>query len=243
MSTIGVVDVSVSAHPSSPPTLPARRFAGGTLLEWVSQRITDVQAIDETVILLPQDHSQLCDLAPSHIPVHLSKAADPLAQMYDLCEARGADAIVRVRIDSPFVDPVLVDQLICTASESCCDYATYCRHGGKSAIQAQLGFVAEWIRAEALQQAESQATGETRQCPTRYIWTTPEQFHLKFISLPKLLDREDLRLVVNGEEDWEHAQQIIDALGVDDLDYQRIAGLLEEQPRIRQRMAALNETD
>ena len=45
--------------------------------------------------------------------------------------------------------------------------------------------------------------------------------------------------VVPGE-DWEHAEAIFDALGPESLDWQGIAGLLEQQPALRQRMALLN---
>ncbi len=49
-----------------------------------------------------------------------------------------------------------------------------------------------------------------------------------------------MRLAVDTEEDWEHAQTIYEALGPEALDWQRIAGLLEQQPALRTRMAALN---
>jgi spore coat polysaccharide biosynthesis protein SpsF (cytidylyltransferase family) len=63
------------------------------------------------------------------------------------------------------------------------------------------------------------------------------------IPVPVELDREDLRLRIESVDDWEHAQQIVDALGDEHLDWQRIAGLLAQQPDLRRRMAALNQTD
>ena len=58
--------------------------------------------------------------------------------------------------------------------------------------------------------------------------------------LPAEMDRDDLRLKLDHDEDWEHAQEIYDALGPEGLDWQRIAGLLHHQPELRQRMAVLN---
>ncbi len=49
-----------------------------------------------------------------------------------------------------------------------------------------------------------------------------------------------MRLTVDMEEDWEHALAIFEALGPDELDWQRIASLLNHQPALRRRMAALN---
>jgi spore coat polysaccharide biosynthesis protein SpsF (cytidylyltransferase family) len=46
--------------------------------------------------------------------------------------------------------------------------------------------------------------------------------------------------MVDIEEDWDHAEAIYEALGPERLDWQRIARLLDHQPALRSRMAALN---
>jgi spore coat polysaccharide biosynthesis protein SpsF (cytidylyltransferase family) len=61
------------------------------------------------------------------------------------------------------------------------------------------------------------------------------------IPAPHQLDRDDVRLAVEGEEDWDNTQDIFDALGPD-TDWQRIAGLLDHQPGLRKRMETLNRT-
>jgi hypothetical protein len=48
-------------------------------------------------------------------------------------------------------------------------------------------------------------------------------------------------LLLEVEEDWDHAQMILEALGPDNLDYQGIASLLNQHPGLRERMAALNQ--
>jgi spore coat polysaccharide biosynthesis protein SpsF (cytidylyltransferase family) len=63
------------------------------------------------------------------------------------------------------------------------------------------------------------------------------------VPVPEPLDREDLRLRLEVEEDWDHAQMILEALGPENLDYQRIASLLDSHPAMRERMAALNRQD
>jgi spore coat polysaccharide biosynthesis protein SpsF (cytidylyltransferase family) len=63
---------------------------------------------------------------------------------------------------------------------------------------------------------------------------------LRLIPVPRELDRDDVRLRIDGEEDWEHTQTIFEALGPEHLDYHRVAHLLDHQPALRQRMAALN---
>ena len=64
---------------------------------------------------------------------------------------------------------------------------------------------------------------------------------LHMLDVPTALDRDDLRLRIEGEEDWDHAREIIEAIDPEDCDWQRIARLLDGQPALRQRMARLNE--
>jgi spore coat polysaccharide biosynthesis protein SpsF (cytidylyltransferase family) len=65
-------------------------------------------------------------------------------------------------------------------------------------------------------------------------------FNVRLIPLPPELDRDDLRLKIDFEEDWEHAQVIFEALGHDEWDWQHVADLLDSQPALRKRMAVLN---
>ncbi|MDZ7617457.1 MAG: hypothetical protein U1E05_10655, partial [Patescibacteria group bacterium] len=78
---------------------------------------------------------------------------------------------------------------------------------------------------------------------TRYIYSHPERFQLRLIPAPREIDRDDVRLTLSGDEDWEHTLAIYDALGPEGLDWQRIALLLDHQPGLRHRMAALNRVN
>ena len=79
-----------------------------------------------------------------------------------------------------------------------------------------------------------------REHVTRYLYSHPEKFNLRLIPAPAEIDREDVRLTVDLDEDWDHALAIYEALGPERLDWQRIARLLDHQPALRSRMAALN---
>lgn len=73
-----------------------------------------------------------------------------------------------------------------------------------------------------------------------FMYSRPEEFRLRLIPVPVELDHDDVRLTIEHEEDWEHAETIFEALGPDELDWQRIARLLRQQPALRERMAVLN---
>ncbi len=140
----------------------------------------------------------------------------------------------------PFLDSTLVDQLVATAWPiRRCDYASIrCATGGPRSLAR--GVYVEWVRAQTLREAAARAKGRIdRHDVTRYVYLHPQKFRVRLIPAPERIDREDVRLTVDIEEDWEHTLTIFEALGPD-LDWRRIADLLDHQPALRKRMADLN---
>ena len=150
--------------------------------------------------------------------------------------------MVRVRGDNLFIDPALIDRLVIVAEEHPqCDYVSYCSRDGQPAILSPVGIYAEWIRASALHKAARHAKEpDQREHVTRYIYSHPEKFAIRLIPAPAEIDRDDVRLTVDMEEDWDHVLTIFEALGPDKMDWRRIANLLDQHPALRSRMAALN---
>ena len=241
--TIGIIEVRPDA-PQCESKL-ARRLGGKSLLEWVVRRATDCEQLSAVVVLLPASAERIRELVPPDVPVVVGHGRDPLENFVSALEAHSAHGVVRICADTPFVDPVLIDRLVSTSrSHAACDYIGYCSSTGQRAILLPLGLSAEWCQAGALRQAAREATQSIdRQHVTRYVYSHPEKFRIRLVPVPAELDRHDVRLKIRGEEDWEHAQVIHEALGGEDSDWQRIAGLLEDQPALRERMAVLNRGD
>lgn len=241
--TLGIVQLR---HENRPDTV-VRKLAGKSLLEWVARRASDCQRLDQLVVLLGSGDADqsFVQLVPPDVPVFVSQQPDMLGRFADILDAHPARAVVRICADNPFVDPVLIDRLATAADRGGpWDYVGYCSSDGVPAIASPLGVYAEWCTATALCDADRQATSPLdREQVTRYIFTHPERYRIQLIPVPSQLDREDVRLTINVEEDWEHAQVIYDALGPDELDWQRIAGLLDHQPALRKRMAVLNRAE
>jgi spore coat polysaccharide biosynthesis protein SpsF len=246
-STLGIVEVH--AHSSDPGhghdlrSWAGRKFGGKPLLEWVVRRVTDAQRLDHVVVVCGEGPRQLIqDLVPPDISVFAGREPDALGRFAAALEKFPAEAIVRVRLDRPFIDPALIDQLVASADAAPgCDYVTYCFSDGRPVIHSPLGMFAEWCRPAAIRLANREAADPLdRADATRYLSTHPELFMLRFCSVPPQLDRDDFRLALELEEDWDHAQAIFEALGADSLEWQRIARLLDQHPAMRQRMAALN---
>jgi len=78
---------------------------------------------------------------------------------------------------------------------------------------------------------------------TQSMLSHPELFYFRFIAVPDELDRDDLRLRLKDEEDWDAAEDIIEALDPEELDWHGITRLLEYIPALRARMQQRNAAD
>jgi spore coat polysaccharide biosynthesis protein SpsF len=242
---------AVEVHPAIGPLEPGsplagmarRRFGGKSLLEWVVRRVSEADRLAGIVVLAGDDalSRQLCQHCPPDARVLLCKARDPLGRFAEAARALSCEALVRLNVSHPFVDPDLIDRLVTSAEFSGCDYASYSFADGRPVMQSHLGVFAEWCRADAIVRADRLATNPAdRSEATRYLYLRPDLFALKMIAVPQRLDRNDLRLAIRDEEDWEELQTIFDALGPESLDWQYIASLIDRQPTMRARMARRN---
>lgn len=242
IKTLGIVHVAPGSPGSS--SRFARKLAGKPLLEHVVRRVTDCQRLDAVVVVSgdPRQDHIVASLVPPDVSTLTGRHVDGLSRFVAAIDQFQAQAVVRVAADQPFVDPVLVDRLVSTAdAHPTCDYIGYCSSDGRPAVLSQIGLVAEWCSAEALRRAQQSVARPTdRDRVTPCLYRHPELFALRLVPLPAELDREDVRLCVDVEEDWEHAQAIYDALGQEEWDWHRLADLLDHQPELRKRMAALN---
>lgn len=242
LKNLGVVQVGLGQEGSA--VAASRRLGGKSVLEWIVRRVTDCQRLDGVIVLTGDsaEDRRVANLAPMDVPVCVASEPDPMACFVAAVERYPAEAVVRVRVDYPFVDPMLIDRLVTTAdTHPECDYVGYCLRDGRPAILSPVGMYAEWFRASALRRAERKAKKPSDRCSvTNYLYSHPETFRLRLIPAPARIDREDVRLRVDIEEDWEHALAIFDALGSEELNWQRIADLLDHHPAMRSRMADLN---
>jgi spore coat polysaccharide biosynthesis protein SpsF len=241
MTTLGIVEAAVTEGLKGKI---ARKLGGKSLLEWIVRRVTDSTRLDDVVVVSCDAESDaLAELVPPDIAFVASHGTDVLSTYARLLRQPLANCLIRVCADTPFIDPVLIDRLIRTADgHPECDYVGYVLRSGRPAIFSPLGIFAEWCRADAILRAAREATDALdRRQPTRFISSHPERFRLRLIEAPAALNRDDLRLTITSEEDWEHTQAIFDALGPEGMDWQRVADLLDSHPAMSQRMAALNQ--
>jgi spore coat polysaccharide biosynthesis protein SpsF len=247
VTTLAVVEVHPAVEelrPGSPLAgIARRRFGGKSLLEWVVRRVSEAERICGIVVLAGDDsHAKsLCATCPPDARVFHATADDALGRLAEAVRMFPCKGIVRLNVSSPFIDPQLLDRLVAAAVSSGCDYASFTFSDGRPVIQSKLGVFAEWCHPDAVLRADRLATHwSDRAEATRYLYSRPDLFSLHMLTVPAQLDRDDLRLAIHDEEDWEEVQDILDALGPESLDWQYITALLDRQPTIRARMAQRN---
>jgi len=215
LKNLGIVEACFGAEGSA----AARKLGGKSVLEWIVRRVTDCQRLDGVIVLTRDtpENRRLAELVPTDVPVFTATQEDALASFVAATEKYPAEAVVRVRVAYPFVDPMLIDRLVTTAdAHPTCDYVGYCSRDGRPAILSPVGMYAEWFRASALRRADRKATSPSdRHDATHYLYSHPEKFRLRLIPAPSRIDRDDVRLTVDIEEDWDHALAIYDALGAE----------------------------
>lgn len=241
MKTIGMVQACLGG---SQRARFARRFAGKTVLEWVVRRLTDCTRIDG-VIVVTNDVSESAlvqRLVPLDVPVFVGSQPDVLGRFTAALATFPAEGAIRVSADDLFVEPVLIDRLVRAADEDDdLDYVGYCLHDGRRAALAPVRIGAEWFRVRSLHRAARLAKDqEDRESVTQCLWSQTDRFNVRLLAAPAEIDRDDVRLAMDIEEDWETALTLFEALGPERFDLQGIAHLLDHQPALRHRMAQLN---
>ena len=242
LETLGIVEACFSSPRAR--IRAARKLGTKSVLEWIVRRMTDCQQLDGVIVVTNDDPENriVSQLTPLDVPVFVSRREDAIGSLASALEEYQAQAVVRMSAERPFVDPTLVDHLVCSARENPgCDYVSYQSRNGRPAVLSPIGVCAEWFRTDCLRVAARKATVPAdRENPTHYVCSRPDRFRIRLLPAPAEIDREDVRLTVDIEEDWENAVAIFEALGPEALDWQRIADLLDHQPAMRKRMAALN---
>ncbi|MBN2580848.1 MAG: NTP transferase domain-containing protein [Pirellulales bacterium] len=242
LKTLGIVQAC--CHVQHISCKAARRLGGRPVLEWVIRRVTESQRLDGVIVVTCDcpDHHTLAKLVPPDIPLFVGSQPDALGRFVKALEMYPAQAVVRVRGDNLFIDPTLIDRLVTSAEGwAACDYASYSSRDGRPAILSPVGIYAEWFKTGALRRADRHAKKlEDREHVTHYLYSHPEKFNLRLIPAPTEIDRDDVRLSVEKEEDWDHVLTLYEALGPERLDWRGIADLLDHQPALRNRMAELN---
>jgi spore coat polysaccharide biosynthesis protein SpsF len=135
---------------------------------------------------------------------------DVLLRFIQASEKFNFEYIIRICADNPLLDISGTLDLLKQINLTRMDYAGFKMKNTMPSILSHLGFWGEVVSLNALKKAHN-STNELffREHVTNYIYRNTEQFHVELVDVPgKLGNREDLRLTVDTQADFEMLQDI-----------------------------------
>lgn len=134
---------------------------------------------------------------------------DVLTRFVSVLDETGADAIVRISADSPFLDAAAVDTVVA-------DFG----HGGAELVENHrtpgwpVGTAVEVVTAACLRRIDAaEADPKVREHVTLHAYEHRDGFSIRHVPPPAGLEAPGLRLCVDTAEDLERARQICASFG------------------------------
>ena len=247
-SAIAVIDLGDFSDPKTRATaarFAQRKLGGQTLIMRMARRLTECQLIDAVFVVGSQVPAALLqggfarveslNLASMHACERLAAAVD----------AAGAEWTVCVPANRPFVDAVLIDRLVAVAiASSQCDYVGYGTDQGDCRRAERLGLAGEAFHSDALRRLRRNAdrlSPESQYGPiANWLADAPGAYHLKFVPLPKQLERDDLRFTVEDESDWDDVELLCETVIGDDSQWDELTQRVATNASLLQSMQSRN---
>lgn len=189
------------------------RLGGFPLLEWVVRRLLRATTLAQVVLATSDSAGDdaLAELAASlGIAVFRGSEADVLGRFVGAAKMAGADNVVRICADNPFIDPAEVDRLVRHFADSRCDYA--CNHQDRLGSNYADGFGAEILSAALLEKISVQAIEPRhREHATLYLWDHAGEYKLTAVAAPAELAFPELRFDVDTPADLAKLEAMVSA--------------------------------
>lgn len=208
-ATVAIVQARLGSR-----RLPRKVLAdlcGTPLLLFLLRRLARAPRVDRVVVAIP-DGDDDTDLAAAinswGYEVYRGDANDVLGRYHGAAHATGAEIIVRITGDCPFVDPSLISDVVALLERQ--------HHLAYAALGASFpdGLDCEAFRRGALDAAFSEATSRTdREHVTTYIRDRPDTFPAARIEREPSLGH--LRMTIDEPADLELARAAVRRLGGD----------------------------
>ena len=183
-------------------------ICGKTSIEWIKNRLSFSKEID-AVVLATSDRKE-DDILEKHgkaigLPVFRGSETDLISRHLGAAKRFGADAIVRITADCPFVDPTIVDTLVGAyrRNPTAHDYISNVRPA-----TLPKGFDCELLPMTTLVRLNKEVRDCTyRELITVNIWNNPKDFRTRNIAYHPDFSRE-FRVTFDYPEDHEVLERI-----------------------------------
>lgn len=161
---------------------------------------------------------------------------DVLARFRLVAQETGAEGLIRITGDCPFLDPTVVDAVVGLFLSTELDYV-----GTIVPRTLPPGFDAEVLGTAALKRIDQEAKGHHRSHVTSYAYTHPELFRTAGVTFAPPAD--DLRVTLDTPEDLEFLRALSAELGDGIPSWRHVVEVLRERPDLREINAHIGQKD
>jgi len=131
-----------------------------------------------------------------------------LKRYIDCAEEFHISQIIRITSDNIFIQPNLLRRLINSINPEL-DYISYRMKSGINVVLTHWGLFSEYVSLNALKKIiDLDPSEKAREHVTYYIYNHQEEFNIKYLPVPKELNRNDIRLTIDNLEDYNICKQI-----------------------------------
>ena len=216
-------------------------LAGKPILTRVIERTRAIQGIDTIVVAIPEGdaHEPVASLCRSlDVPVTRGSEQDVLKRTVMAAEAHGAEIVMRLTSDCPFLDPAVSAAILAAFRASKTAYASNAMESGYP-----LGFDTQVTSMTALREADAEAADPyEREHVTPFLWRRPERYPALYLDHHPNL--RHWRLVVDTQDDYAMACRVYDTMAPRDpmFGLQALRSLFATQPELLAMNAQVRQT-
>jgi spore coat polysaccharide biosynthesis protein SpsF len=206
-------------------------LAGEALLARIVQRARAISGIEMVAVALPEGsaHDPIAALCMAlNVPAVRGPENDVLKRYRIAADALGAEIVVRLTSDCPFLDPQASGAIVAAMLSARLPYGSNHMESGYP-----LGFDTQVTTIAALREADEEARDPyEREHVTPFLWRHPERYPALYVDRRPSL--RHWRLVVDTPEDYALATSVYDALYSADplFGLGHIERLFAEQPEL-----------
>lgn len=188
-------------------------YNGKSILELLIEKLSQIENTEIVIATSKgEENDVLENFAKQHgVICYRGSENDVLQRFIDAADAVGAEHIIRICSDNPFLELDSIRQLVAhiEKSDNTVDYISFDIDGTPS-IKTHYGFWTEYVTLKALKKVTN-LTDESlyHEHVTNYIYVHPKSFNINWIPGPEcLLGNKNIRLTIDTPEDFENARNI-----------------------------------
>jgi spore coat polysaccharide biosynthesis protein SpsF (cytidylyltransferase family) len=208
-----------------------------TLIEIVLKRLLLTENVDQDdfVVLTttnPLDDTLVQYLEHKHVNLFRGNEQNVYNRFKDYLKSLSVKPkyFFRVCSDNPFIEPEFINQMIRAANtDSEFDYLSFQDYKNTPAILTHYGLFVELIKTDSFLAAESLISTPIEEEHVTPIFHSTNYFKKKYLEMPDLLQRDDIRLTFDTREDLTVIKDIFAELNTLDFSYKDVLNVLEKK--------------